>query len=554
MSLAQKPSGAGAFGPAALELPPSRLSGLFSASVLAPVAVLTVLAAVLRFVDLGAQGFWFDESNTALLVHLSPGRMLGLIPHRESTPPFYYIVLWVWARIFGFGEAGLRSYSAVLGVATVPVLYFATARLVTRRAALFVAAFAACNPLLVWYSQEARSYSMLVFMSALTLLAFAYIVRGGDGSLIERPHGRALAAWAIACVAAIATHYYAVLIVAPEALWLLWAYGAERRVWIALGGLLAAGCALLPYAIEQNNSGRTAWISSVDLGRRLGQVVPQFVAGFGGPANSVLEPLGVALVIVAAVIAVASTGRWHAPELTGARAALAIALTGLVLNLLLVAAGIDDILSRNVLALWGAAAIGVGAALAWPRLGIAGVAAAGALCAIGIAGTIDVDTNQGLQRPDWRVVARALGRVPGGVPLKPQPGFTAYAPGASGGRLILIQHYRDLLPLSLYMPHLRFMRGPRERVTQIDVVAFSSPKTAGFCWWGSGCNLWPSLSQQTYRIPGFRQVSRQHVNQFTVVRLDSRAPQWVTRAEVGAALTRTRLRNDELLFQAPLPA
>jgi hypothetical protein len=28
---------------------------------------------------LGAQGFWFDEGNTALLVHLSPGRML--VPH-----------------------------------------------------------------------------------------------------------------------------------------------------------------------------------------------------------------------------------------------------------------------------------------------------------------------------------------------------------------------------------------------------------------------------------------------------------------------------------------
>ena len=36
------------------------------------VAALTALGAVLRFYRIGHQGFWFDEGNTALLVHLSP--------------------------------------------------------------------------------------------------------------------------------------------------------------------------------------------------------------------------------------------------------------------------------------------------------------------------------------------------------------------------------------------------------------------------------------------------------------------------------------------------
>ncbi|HEV7174106.1 MAG TPA: hypothetical protein VGN29_01365 [Solirubrobacteraceae bacterium] len=43
----------------------------------AAVAGLMVPGAALRFTRLGAQGFWFDEGNTALLVHMSPGRMLG---------------------------------------------------------------------------------------------------------------------------------------------------------------------------------------------------------------------------------------------------------------------------------------------------------------------------------------------------------------------------------------------------------------------------------------------------------------------------------------------
>ena len=526
-----------AISPDALQFPApaSRLPSV------APILLITLIAAVLRFVDIGTQGFWFDEGNTALLVHLSPGKMLGLIPHQESTPPLYYCVLWVWARIFGYSEAGLRSFSALAGVAAVPVLYVASERLVSRRAALCVAALAACNPILIWYSQEARSYSLLVFMSTLTLLGFALA--------LEHPTARRLGLWAVVCFLAIATHYYAVLVIAPEAAWLIWRYRTDRRFQVALGALVLAGCALLPYAIQQNNSGRVKWISTVALSRRLGQVVPQFVVGFGGPLNSVLEPLAVTLVAVAAAIAAASIGRADARELTGARAAFAIALAGLILNLLLIAAGIDDLISRNVLALWGAGAIGVGSAYAWRRLGLAGLAAVAALCAIGVAVVIDVDTNTNLQRPDWRVVARALGPA-GAGPIPGKPGWYSYPPPAFGsGRIVLIQHYRDLLPLSLYEHGLMAMHGRRAFVSQIDVVSFTDPKTPGFCWWGSACNLWPSVAQTSWSIPGFHVDSIAHVNQFTVVRLGAASPLWVTRAELRAALTETRLPNDDPLFQ-----
>jgi len=96
-----------------LQVSSSRRSGTVGAlaRATAAVAALTVLGAALRLARLGAQGFWFDEGNTALLVHLPPGRMLGLIPQSESTPPLYYCVAWVWARVFGFAEAGLRARS-----------------------------------------------------------------------------------------------------------------------------------------------------------------------------------------------------------------------------------------------------------------------------------------------------------------------------------------------------------------------------------------------------------------------------------------------------------
>ncbi len=487
------------------------------------VAALTALAAVLRFTRIGHQGFWFDEANTALLVHFSPGKMLGLIPQTESTPPLYYCVAWIWARLFGYGETALRSLSAVAGVLLIPIAYGAGAKLVSRRAGVIVAALAACNPLLIWYSQEARSYSLAVLMSALSLLSFAYAR--------ENPSPRMLAAWTVASGLALSTHYYALLVVVPEALWLLWEHRHRRALWGAFAVLAVWGGALLALAISQNSTGHASWIASAPLGRRVAQIVPQFLVGFGSVAYNPLIWISVALCVVAlAMLVTAPGGEVRSRALTLG----ALVIVGMLINLALVAVGVDNLLTRNTLALWLPAALVVAGGLALARRTWAGVAVAGALCVIGVVAAISVAADRNLQRPDWRGVAAVLHA----------------GPALADGRAIVVQHYRDLLPLSLYLPRLRFvLPGRSARVRELDVVTFTSPQSAGFCWWGSACNLWPSRAQREYVIPGFREVSRRRIYQFTVVRLLAARPVRLTPASVARALTTTRYRNDEFLFQ-----
>jgi mannosyltransferase len=504
---------------------PARAAGvraLLADPAVAAVTALTVLGAVLRFYRLGHQGFWFDEGNTALLVHFSPGKMLGLIPQTESTPPLYYSIAWVWARIFGYGEVGLRSLSALAGVALIPVVSGAGAKLVSRRAGVIVAALAACNPLLIWYSQEARSYELLALLTSVSLLAFAY------ARVSPRP--RVLVAWVIACALALATHYYAALVVVPEALWLLYVHRRSRPMQIAFGVVALCGLGLIPLAIGQQSTGRANWIASAPFGRRLGQVVPQFAAGFDGPAHSVLEPLAIAIVLLALVLLLI---RSEPEPRRGALLAGGIALAGMLISLALVVVGFDDLLTRNLLAIWAPAAVFVAGGLAVPRPRWLGPACAVVLCAIGASTAVGVAVERKFERPDWRVVAAALGtRAP------------------AGGRAILVQHYRDLLPLSLYEPALKFWTGGgAKRVRELDVVSFTSPASAGFCWWGSACNLWPSRMQASYPVAGFHVSSERHALQFTILRMVASRPVRLTPVEVSKVLTATNFRNDELLWQ-----
>jgi mannosyltransferase len=466
---------------------------------------LVILAAVLRFYRLGHQGFWFDEANTAQEVGFTPGQMLTLLKHYESTPPLYYGIAWVWARVFGDGEIGLRSLSAILGVLAVPVGYAAAARLVSRRAGLIAAALVAINPYLIWYSQEARAYSLVVLLTGAGLLAFAYAR--------ENPSGAAMAAWVILSGLALSTEYYAALVVAPEALWLLYLYRRRRSVLVGMAALAVWSAPLLWFAVSQNATGHASWIAPLPLAPRVGQVIPQFLIGYGAPAYAVLMRVAEVAALAGLVLLFRRTDR---SERSGAVVAGAIALGGLVLCLLLVAGGIDNLITRNVIPLWMPAGVALAGGLAASRAPRVGVALTALLCALGLTAAGTVAFDRSFQRPDWRKLAALLGR---------------HAP--PGGRALMIQRYRTLLPLSLYLPGLKFLPGlhipkgvPRPpglghgvaTVSQLDIIAMKAPRIY-LCWWGATCNLTPSRIRDTYPVPGFRVVWRRRVYPFTVEHL-----------------------------------
>jgi mannosyltransferase len=491
-----------------------------------PIVVgLTVVAAVLRFVWIGHQSFWYDESFTVVLTHHSFGQMLGLVPRTELTPPLYYCLAWVWARLFGYGEVGLRSLSALAGVATVPVMYGVGAKLISRRAGLIAAALACCNPLLIWYSQEARSYALLVLLAALSLLAFAYV-------RLPQPSWRQLGMWALAASLTLATHYYGVLIVVPEALWLLWVQRRDRRVLLAVTAVAAFGLALVPIAISQRPN--ADWIARWQLDQRLSQIAPQYLLGTGAPARTWLKLGGAAVVLLVAVML---AWRADSSERRGALVSGMLAVTGFLLSLGLVVAGVDELITRNVILVLIPLIVLIASGLGARRAGVLGVLGAVTLCTIGLVAATAVAVDWNLQRPDWRAVARVIG------PRQP----------TSAGRAILIQRYRTLLPLALYVHGLRFMNARGGRVNELDVIAINDPPHDGwFCWWGSTCNIASSELDTAIRLRGFhRDGPVLHVNQFLILRLRSRTSVQLTPRKVSRALTTTLLPSDGLLVQPP---
>src|SRR4051812_30194317 len=214
--------------------------------------------------------------------------MLSGVASDESTPPLYYALAWLWERVFGHGEAGLRALSALVGALTVPVAWRAPRDWFdSPRAGLVAAALVAFNPFFVWYSQEARSYSLLVLMAALTLLFLA-----------RRSYGR----WALSAALALCTHYFAAFLLAPEAGWLLWR-GRGRARWVAPGPVPAVGVALIPLAVHQRDLGHTSFIADLSFRIRVEDLPKKLVTGELGTPTPLIGPLAGAIAVAAVVYA-----------------------------------------------------------------------------------------------------------------------------------------------------------------------------------------------------------------------------------------------------------
>jgi len=487
-------------------------------------ALVCAAGAALRFATLDLQSLWYDEAVTAQLMRSDLPGLLAAIADSESSPPLYYLLAWLWTHLSGTGEVGLRSLSALLGTATIAVVWALGRRLGGDRAATIAALLVAVNPLLVWFSQEARAYALLALLAALSALLWL--------RALQRPGAGRAAAWALVAAMALATHYYAVFLVVPQALWLVLRVPAARVRAAALVPLAAALAALAPLALSQRANDSAAFIGDSSLATRLAQVPKQLLVGYDAPAETLLAVLsalvaliavgGIGLLVARREHAVSGEAmrpaarRWAHSD-TGERTARsdtlrvgAVTAGVVVLAAIAAVAGEDHLITRNVLVVapLGAALAGAGLAAverARPALGRSAIAAA---CLLGLVAVAGVATDPRLQRDDWRGAVGALGR-------------------ADGDRLLVARPGSALVPLRYYLPSARPLAAPALLTSEVDYMALAQRSPGER----------PAPPRPPVPVlPGFALAGRTDGETFTVLRLRAPAPQAVALEAVGSGL------------------
>src|SRR5205823_8653991 len=94
-------------------------------------------------------------------------------------PPLYYAVVHFFLTL-GTSEIVLRLPSVLFGTASLALMFIVVTPLLGNRVALVSAGLLAISPFHVWYSQEARPYSLFLFLSLLSLALLQRIIDRPD--------------------------------------------------------------------------------------------------------------------------------------------------------------------------------------------------------------------------------------------------------------------------------------------------------------------------------------------------------------------------------------
>lgn len=210
-----------------------------------------MVAGVLRFVGLGRQ-LWLDEISA-----LSASIQRPLVEIATQWPvvashPLYELLARASTVLFGVSPTALRLPAALFGVAGVWAAWHVGRKAADRATGLTAAAFLAVSYHHVFFSQNARGYTLLLFL----YLAAAGLALGPAREALGRRRGTLYAA-----TGALAAYSHPVGLLVLPAHWLVAALGAARGLrvegriperfrsilgWSVAGGVLA-GLLYLPY-------------------------------------------------------------------------------------------------------------------------------------------------------------------------------------------------------------------------------------------------------------------------------------------------------------------
>jgi uncharacterized membrane protein len=272
-----------------------RLGGLL-------LCVIVLLGVGLRSYRLDYQSLWTDEIYS--LIVTDPTLTFREFWDRVFTdthPPIYYLVLRLSSAVFGQSEMAARAPSALFGALTLCVATIVPGALSASSRLVFLLLLA-ISPGAVWYAREARSYALLLLLSAVITLTCTSFVQCTQAD--SRRAGTAIGMLTAASILASFTHYFGFLLAMSAFLTCFLLAERRRRMTVVLAAFLVTACVApwVAYHYQRIDPQRAAWIGELSLVASLRWF--EYLS-FGGTASIIL--------FIAAAAILLATGGWPRP-------------------------------------------------------------------------------------------------------------------------------------------------------------------------------------------------------------------------------------------------
>jgi uncharacterized membrane protein len=203
-------------------------------------SLILILGLGVRLYKLSEKSMYFDEVYTLKFAE-NPIRDIPSKIVRDDAPPLYHFILNLWMNV-SKTTFWLRFLSVLFGVGTILATYELTKELFGTGEALLASFFVSTSLLALVESQEVRSYTLLSFLSTMSVIFFY--------KSLQENKSRNWIVFICFTFLSLFTHYFAFLVLLAESLFFLVFWNKHKRILknFALSMLALFAC-YLPWMI-----------------------------------------------------------------------------------------------------------------------------------------------------------------------------------------------------------------------------------------------------------------------------------------------------------------
>jgi uncharacterized membrane protein len=122
-----------------------------------------VFAVFVRTIGISTNELWYDELQSVTHAYLAPGDLISSVVQFDPHPPLYYFQLHYWMSL-GISDVWIKLNSVIWSVLSIISIYIIGRDLFSERVGVVAAIFLLISPFSIAYAQEARMYSLVMFL------------------------------------------------------------------------------------------------------------------------------------------------------------------------------------------------------------------------------------------------------------------------------------------------------------------------------------------------------------------------------------------------------
>jgi uncharacterized membrane protein len=147
--------------------------------ILAVSVLIFVLNVVLKFLYISSNDIALDEPFTLFYSQMDLGSIFKML-QTENNPALHFLFMHFWIKLFGVGAMAVRMPSLIFSALTAVVIYITGRKFFSGSVGLTASAIFTFAGMHIYFSHEARVYSLFVLLASLSFLYFLKLTSNPD--------------------------------------------------------------------------------------------------------------------------------------------------------------------------------------------------------------------------------------------------------------------------------------------------------------------------------------------------------------------------------------